>query len=84
MDRMPFAAVETNIRLEFTAWPQLTVTLPQASRLWNLPHDVCEGAMRALVASGLLECGTGGFFCRGLSRRRRARTAAVAAAGSGL
>jgi hypothetical protein len=42
------------IRAEYAEMPGLDVTFWQAQRLWNLPDDLCEGALRLLMRSGFL------------------------------
>jgi hypothetical protein len=43
------------IRARFVELPDLHVTFWQAQRLWNLPDDLCDGALSALVRSRFLE-----------------------------
>jgi hypothetical protein len=50
------------IRGEFREMPGLTLTLRQASRLWNLDLLTCDVALRTLVDEGFLgRTRTGGF-----------------------
>ena len=42
------------MQIDFLEWPMLRVTLRQACRLWNAPHDVCEAALVSLVRAEFL------------------------------
>ena len=55
------------IESEFTAMPGLKLTAAQVNRLCDLPKDVCESALQALIRSGFLHV-SGGAFLR-LGRR---------------
>lgn len=58
--------------MEYIEMPDLKLTAPQARRLWNIPADVCDAALSALVARGfLVQTRTGAFL-------RRASTALAA------
>lgn len=52
------------IQTEYREMPRLTLTLRQASRLWNAPREVCEAALSSLVRSGFLSQGSDGSFLR--------------------
>ena len=43
------------IRAEFQEMPGLTLTLPQAQRLWGLPPDVCARVVDVLLARAVLK-----------------------------
>ena len=43
------------IKMEFCETPRLRLTFWQAQRLWDLPEDVCEQALRTLARSGFLK-----------------------------
>jgi len=45
------------IRAEFLEMPGLTLTLPQAARLWGLTSSQAEGLLAELVAGGFLARG---------------------------
>jgi hypothetical protein len=47
-------ALLAQIRGEFREMPGLTLTLRQASRLWNLEPLTCDVALRILVEEGFL------------------------------
>ena len=42
------------IRTEYDEMPGLQLTFWQAQRLWNLPEELCDGALAVLVTSGFL------------------------------
>jgi hypothetical protein len=50
------------IRLEFLEMPDLKLTLPQMRRLCDLPPDVCESAVDALLTMGFLRLSDSGRF----------------------
>ncbi|PYQ96725.1 MAG: hypothetical protein DMF97_14975 [Acidobacteria bacterium] len=45
----------TRIRAEFQEMPGLTLTLPQAQRLWGLPPDVCARVVDVLLEGAVLK-----------------------------
>jgi hypothetical protein len=51
---MSFVAVVERVRAEFVEMPGMELTLPQATRLWNLGPDDCRSALDALVDMGFL------------------------------
>jgi hypothetical protein len=52
------------IRAEYTEMPGLSVTLPQAQRLWALDRRTCEAVMNQLMATGVIRVTTKGRFIR--------------------
>ena len=46
--------IARRMQIDFIEWPMLRVTLRQACRLWNAPHDVCEAALLSLVRAEFL------------------------------
>ena len=56
------AAVSLRIRAEYHDMPGLSLTLPQAARLWHLEQGVCEHLLEALVAQGVLRKARGGYL----------------------
>jgi hypothetical protein len=50
------------IRTEYQGTPGLKLTLCQAGRLWNVPHDLCELALTSLVQTGFLYQAKDGQF----------------------
>ena len=59
------------IESEFREMPGLTLTLPEAARLFSLDAPLCERVLRALVHAGHLWT-DGRAFVRSGSDRRRA------------
>lgn len=53
-------AAVARIRFEFAEMPDLKLTLPQLSRLCNLPEDVCARALDLLVETGALRKSSNG------------------------
>jgi hypothetical protein len=51
---MSFTAVVDRVRSEFVEMPGMQLTLPQATRLWNLGADDCRSVIDALVDVGFL------------------------------
>ena len=43
------------IHTEFQQLPGLTLTLPQAQRLWGLPPDVCDRVVDVLIGRAVLK-----------------------------
>jgi hypothetical protein len=43
------------IHSEFQQLPGLTLTLPQAQRLWGLPPDVCDRVVDVLIGRAVLK-----------------------------
>ena len=61
--------IYSRIHAEFTEMPGLTLTLPQASRLFNLEVERCERVLGTLVRLGALHR-LGNVFARpGVGRR---------------
>ncbi|HLG57575.1 MAG TPA: hypothetical protein VI485_19690 [Vicinamibacterales bacterium] len=57
------------IRAEFAEMPGLKLTLPQASRLFNLDLGKCERVLCVLVDGGALSISRGAFVHGGAGRR---------------
>jgi len=54
--------LEKRIRAEFAEMPGLKLTLPQASRLFNVEHVRCERILVGLVTNGELSNSRGSFL----------------------
>lgn len=54
MDQTVDVDLETRIRAEFAEMPGLKLTLPQASRLFNVERVRCERILNGLVTDGEL------------------------------
>jgi hypothetical protein len=52
----PLSAVglSQRIRSEYAEMPCLCLTLPQASRFWNVDRETCRTALEQLVEEGVL------------------------------
>ena len=59
----------TRIEAEFREMPGLTLTLPQAARLFSLDPDRCERILDALVHTGLLRTDGRSFARADVGRR---------------
>jgi hypothetical protein len=59
----------TRIEAEFREMPGLTLTLPQAARLFSLDLDRCERVLDALVHGGLLRTDGRSFARADVGRR---------------
>ena len=67
MDSMTTYAACQRIQTEYIEMPDLKLTVAQVRRLCDLRADVCEAAVRVLVANGFLWRAANGA----LLRRRR-------------
>jgi hypothetical protein len=65
VQRDPTPAMAERIRGEFREMPGLTLTLPQACRLWNLDPNTCREVLAQLVDAAYLCRRPDGAFCRG-------------------
>jgi hypothetical protein len=52
------------IQAEYAEMPGLSVTLPQAQRLWAVDQAACEEAFSRLISNGVLRKTTKGRFVR--------------------
>ena len=52
------------VRAEYVEMPGLSVTLPQAQRLWRVDEQTCRGVLDALVARGILRRTDKGCYVR--------------------
>jgi hypothetical protein len=52
------------VQAEYAEMPGLSVTLPQAQRLWAVDHPTCEEVFSRLIAKGVLRMTTKGRFVR--------------------
>lgn len=58
----PATALSQRMRAEFEEMPCLRLTLPQASRFWNVDRQTCLAALDQLVAEGFLVLGRFGYM----------------------
>ena len=56
------AALSERIRADYTEMPCLRLTLPQASRFWNVDRETCHAALERLVTDGFLVLGRFGYM----------------------
>jgi hypothetical protein len=63
-------ALMGRVRSEYREMPGLCLTVPQASRLWQIDPSNCERVLHALAAEGFLARTPAGAFVLG-SRRAR-------------
>ena len=56
------AALSQRIRAEYAEMPCLRLTLPQASRFWNVDRETCCAALDQLVDEGFLVLGRFGYM----------------------
>lgn len=54
----------TRVRGEYLEMPGLSLTQPQAQRLWGLERDACEALLEALRESGFLRRTNQGGYVR--------------------
>jgi hypothetical protein len=52
------------IQMEYAEMPELRLTFLQARRLWNFSEELCERALRELLASGFLGRTPDGSYVR--------------------
>ena len=65
--RTPSGAIRTlmeQVQAEYAEMPGLSVTLPQAQRLWAVDQPTCEEVFSRLIARGVLRMTTKGRFVR--------------------
>ncbi len=58
----PAATLSQRIRAEYAEMPCLRLTLPQASRFWNVDRETCRAVLDQLVADGFLVLGRYGYM----------------------
>jgi len=73
-----FPALTTRICAEYREMPGLSLSLPQASRLWHINVDTCRDILETLVADGFLgRTSAGRFVARAPSRKPKPAKAFV-------
>jgi hypothetical protein len=58
------AVIAERVRGEFREMPGLSLTLPQACRLWSMDAAMCTDVLSQLVEGGFLSRRADGAFCR--------------------
>jgi hypothetical protein len=61
---MEFEALVRRVRGEFLEMPGLSLTIPQAQRLWGLREDVCRKVVETLVVRDFLRYTRDGTIAR--------------------
>ena len=67
MERMELGDVVQLMEMEYEEIPELKLTFWQAQHLWNLPNEMCERALGALIRSGFLIRSADGAYVRRLA-----------------
>ena len=61
---MTLEMAAARVRAEFDEMPGMTLTLPQAARLFGLDHHLCQAIVDRLVVSDYLRRTDAGAFTR--------------------
>jgi len=61
---MNVESAAARVRAEFEEMPGMTLTLPQAERLFGLERDLCRTIVERLVHASFLRRTNGGAFTR--------------------
>jgi hypothetical protein len=69
-----FDVLRCAVQREFTEWPTVSLTLPQACRYWGIESSVCARILDELVEQGFLVRRVDGRFARLAIRRSPAQT----------
>ena len=64
MQFMPVDEAVELMKMEYAEMPDLKLTFSQASRLWNLSHELCARALNTLTGSGFLIRTPDGVYIR--------------------
>ena len=62
--RQTIRTLMEQVRAEYAEMPGLSVTLPQAQRLWTIDRATCEEAFGCLISRGVLKRTSKGRFVR--------------------
>jgi len=62
--RQTIRTLMEQVRAEYAEMPGLSVTLPQAQRLWAVDRATCEEAFGLLISQGVLRRTSKGRFVR--------------------
>ena len=62
--RQTIRTLMEQVRAEYAEMPGLSVTLPQAQRLWTIDRATCEEAFGLLISKGVLRRTSKGRFVR--------------------
>ena len=73
------------VRGEYREMPGLRLTLPQASRLWQVATATCESVLESLVSDGvLLKTPQGAYIAAPTERRMRSSNSSPAPSRRGV
>ena len=61
---MDVETVAKRVRAEFEEMPGMTLTMPQASRLFGIEREICQLVVDRLVTTSYLRWTQGGSFTR--------------------
>ena len=61
---MDVELVTKRVRAEFEEMPGMTLTMPQASRLFGIEREICKNVVERLVTSSYLKWTDSGGFTR--------------------
>jgi hypothetical protein len=75
-------AILRRVQVNYDQVPGLTLTIPQAARLWKVDAATAEDVLAALVDIGYLCVGLTGFMRKPERRNKRALRRAAAGFGS--
>ena len=62
--RQTIRTLMEQVRAEYAEMPGLSITLPQAQRLWAVEQHTCQEALSRLVSRGVLRRTRNGRFIR--------------------
>ena len=63
-----WVSIMQRVRIEYEEMPGLSVTVAQASRLWNIDASIAREVLNAMVDVGYLSAGARGFTLRAFDR----------------
>lgn len=66
-----WVTIMQRVRTEYEEMPGLSVTVAQASRLWNIDATTAREVLNAMVDVGYLSAGPRGFTLRAFDRTAR-------------
>ena len=70
-DSLRWVTIMQRVRAEYEEMPGLSVTVAQASRLWNLDAPTAREVLNAMVDVGYLSAGPRGFTLRAFDKATR-------------
>lgn len=73
-DPLRWVTIMQRVRTEYEEMPGLSVTVAQASRLWNIDAPTAREVLNAMVDVGYLSAGPCGFTLRAFDKTARRAT----------